>query len=59
MNEPVKPQERKVKILVGCNWPDPRGDGELRGEPGQTFILSKFKPASLKALTDMGAVKEV
>lgn len=55
----TKETRRKVRVLVGCNWPNPKGEGELRAEAGQTRDHADFKPSSLKALKDLGAIEEV
>jgi hypothetical protein len=58
MTVEVKEARKRVRVLVGCNWPDPKGKGELRAEAGQSRDHADFKPSSLKALKDMGAIEE-
>lgn len=52
-------KEKQYRLVVGCNWPNPKGKGEIRGEAGDVLPASAFKPASVKALGEMGALVEV
>lgn len=46
----------KYETLVGINWTPPGSNKERRAEAGTIVGADEFKPASVKAFLDMGAI---